>query len=165
MAEVLMEFPQLTMSMPDGREESIMKRTCLVRHTDRAASGCRHISAMHACDSTAVVHTRNRRFCVCIAAVHHVHAVCNCFQVLDVMSTPDVIPDQHLHALSVHGVACTPTPHPAPPFTNSHTCCVPPPPICLPPPCPPICLPPPLPPPPPHTHPGCQHLQHACGCS
>lgn len=25
-----MEFPQLTMSMPDGREESIMKRTCLV---------------------------------------------------------------------------------------------------------------------------------------
>jgi hypothetical protein len=34
MAEVLMEFPQLTMSLPDGREESIMKRTCLVRlHT------------------------------------------------------------------------------------------------------------------------------------
>lgn len=32
MAEVLMEFPQLTMSMPDGREESIMKRTCLVSH-------------------------------------------------------------------------------------------------------------------------------------
>jgi vacuolar-type H+-ATPase catalytic subunit A/Vma1 len=31
MAEVLMEFPQLTMSLPDGREESIMKRTCLVR--------------------------------------------------------------------------------------------------------------------------------------
>jgi hypothetical protein len=25
-----MEFPQLTMSLPDGREESIMKRTCLV---------------------------------------------------------------------------------------------------------------------------------------
>lgn len=37
MAEVLMEFPQLTMSMPDGREESIMKRTCLVgdcEHSD-----------------------------------------------------------------------------------------------------------------------------------
>lgn len=30
--QVLMEFPQLTMSLPDGREESIMKRTCLVRH-------------------------------------------------------------------------------------------------------------------------------------
>lgn len=30
MAEVLMEFPQLTMSLPDGREESIMQRTCLV---------------------------------------------------------------------------------------------------------------------------------------
>lgn len=25
-----MEFPQLTMSLPDGREESIMQRTCLV---------------------------------------------------------------------------------------------------------------------------------------
>lgn len=34
MAEVLMEFPQLTMSMPDGREESIMKRTCLVSRAD-----------------------------------------------------------------------------------------------------------------------------------
>ncbi len=31
MAEVLMDFPQLTMTMPDGREESIMKRTTLVR--------------------------------------------------------------------------------------------------------------------------------------
>ena len=32
MAEVLMDFPQLSMTMPDGREESIMKRTTLVRH-------------------------------------------------------------------------------------------------------------------------------------
>lgn len=31
MAEVLAEFPTLTMKLPDGREESIMKRTCLVR--------------------------------------------------------------------------------------------------------------------------------------
>ena len=31
MAEVLMDFPQLTMTLPDGREESIMKRTTLVR--------------------------------------------------------------------------------------------------------------------------------------
>ncbi len=30
MAEVLMDFPQLTMTLPDGREESIMKRTTLV---------------------------------------------------------------------------------------------------------------------------------------
>ena len=29
--EVLMDFPQLTMTLPDGREESIMKRTTLVR--------------------------------------------------------------------------------------------------------------------------------------
>ena len=31
MAEVLMDFPSLTMTLPDGREESIMKRTTLVR--------------------------------------------------------------------------------------------------------------------------------------
>ena len=31
MAEVLMDFPQLSMTLPDGREESIMKRTTLVR--------------------------------------------------------------------------------------------------------------------------------------
>lgn len=31
--QVLMEFPALTMTMPDGREESIMKRTCLVSST------------------------------------------------------------------------------------------------------------------------------------
>lgn len=30
MAEVLMDFPQLTMTTKDGREESIMKRTTLV---------------------------------------------------------------------------------------------------------------------------------------
>lgn len=30
MAEVLAEFPALTMTLPDGREESIMQRTCLV---------------------------------------------------------------------------------------------------------------------------------------
>jgi hypothetical protein len=30
MAEVLADFPQLTMTLPDGREESIMKRTTLV---------------------------------------------------------------------------------------------------------------------------------------
>lgn len=44
--QVLMEFPQLTMSLPDGREESIMKRTCLVRRgaappTRHAATSCR----------------------------------------------------------------------------------------------------------------------------
>jgi hypothetical protein len=39
MAEVLMEFPQLTMSLPDGREESIMKRTCLVRRRAAAPRG------------------------------------------------------------------------------------------------------------------------------
>lgn len=33
MAEVLAEFPALTMTLPDGGVESIMKRTCLVRVT------------------------------------------------------------------------------------------------------------------------------------
>ncbi|KAL6839171.1 hypothetical protein ACP4OV_031062 [Aristida adscensionis] len=33
MAEVLMDFPQLTMTLPDGREESVMKRTTLVAKT------------------------------------------------------------------------------------------------------------------------------------
>ena len=39
MAEVLMDFPQLTMTLPDGREESIMKRTTLVRGTNESARG------------------------------------------------------------------------------------------------------------------------------
>ncbi|MFS7929305.1 putative H(+)-transporting two-sector ATPase [Helianthus anomalus] len=30
---VLMDFPQLTMTLPDGREESIMKCTTLVTNT------------------------------------------------------------------------------------------------------------------------------------
>ena len=30
-----MDFPQLTMTLPDGREESIMKRTTLVRALQR----------------------------------------------------------------------------------------------------------------------------------
>ncbi|GAU46326.1 hypothetical protein TSUD_28430 [Trifolium subterraneum] len=33
MVEVLMDFPQLTMTLPDGREESVMKRTTLVANT------------------------------------------------------------------------------------------------------------------------------------
>jgi hypothetical protein len=31
--QVLMDFPQLTMTLPDGREESVMKRTTLVANT------------------------------------------------------------------------------------------------------------------------------------
>ena len=39
MAEVLMDFPQLTMTTKDGREESIMKRTTLVS-TPRIQFSC-----------------------------------------------------------------------------------------------------------------------------
>ena len=44
MAEVLMEFPQLTMALPDGREESIMKRTCLVANTSNMPVAAREAS-------------------------------------------------------------------------------------------------------------------------
>lgn len=47
MAEVLMEFPQLTMSLPDGREESIMKRTCLVRQKGYRTQEQQALIAMH----------------------------------------------------------------------------------------------------------------------
>ncbi|CAH2050549.1 unnamed protein product, partial [Thlaspi arvense] len=39
MAEVLMDFPQLTMTLPDGREESVMKAPHLWRHFKHAC-GC-----------------------------------------------------------------------------------------------------------------------------
>lgn len=43
MAEVLMDFPQLTMTLPDGREESIMKRTTLVSLPMYPVYTCQHI--------------------------------------------------------------------------------------------------------------------------
>ena len=54
-----MDFPQLTMTLPDGREESIMKRTTLVRSLT-AAPSCRHhfslISCRHASPITLELH-------------------------------------------------------------------------------------------------------------
>jgi len=44
MAEVLYEFPALTMTMPDGREESIMKRTTLVANTSNMPVAAREAS-------------------------------------------------------------------------------------------------------------------------
>ncbi|GIL61501.1 hypothetical protein Vafri_15933 [Volvox africanus] len=44
MAEVLAEFPALTMTLPDGREESIMKRTCLVANTSNMPVAAREAS-------------------------------------------------------------------------------------------------------------------------
>ena len=42
-----MDFPQLTMTLPDGREESIMKRTTLVRfplgHLRGLGWGCHRV--------------------------------------------------------------------------------------------------------------------------
>merc|ERR1719506_1756516 len=44
MAEVLMDFPQLTMTMPDGSEENIMKRTTLVANTSNMPVAAREAS-------------------------------------------------------------------------------------------------------------------------
>lgn len=44
MAEVLAEFPALTMNLPDGREESIMKRTALVANTSNMPVAAREAS-------------------------------------------------------------------------------------------------------------------------
>ncbi|KAF9602526.1 hypothetical protein IFM89_029825 [Coptis chinensis] len=44
MAEVLMDFPQLTMTLPYGREESVMKRTTLVANTSNMPVTAREAS-------------------------------------------------------------------------------------------------------------------------
>jgi V-type H+-transporting ATPase subunit A len=44
MAEVLMDFPQLTMTLKDGREESVMKRTTLVANTSNMPVDAREAS-------------------------------------------------------------------------------------------------------------------------
>ncbi|XP_042435976.1 V-type proton ATPase catalytic subunit A-like isoform X2 [Zingiber officinale] len=44
MAEVLMDFPQLNMTLPDGREESLMKRMTLVANTSNMAVAARGAS-------------------------------------------------------------------------------------------------------------------------
>lgn len=44
MAEVLADFPELTMTMDDGREESIMKRTALVANTSNMPVAAREAS-------------------------------------------------------------------------------------------------------------------------
>ncbi|KAL6784435.1 ATPVA1 [Auxenochlorella protothecoides x Auxenochlorella symbiontica] len=44
MAEVLMDFPALTMTLPDGREESIMQRTTLVANTSNMPVAAREAS-------------------------------------------------------------------------------------------------------------------------
>uniref|UniRef100_A0A7S2Z696 H(+)-transporting two-sector ATPase n=1 Tax=Chloropicon laureae TaxID=464258 RepID=A0A7S2Z696_9CHLO len=44
MAEVLMDFPKLTMTLPDGREEGIMQRTTLVANTSNMPVAAREAS-------------------------------------------------------------------------------------------------------------------------
>ncbi|URE30053.1 RabGAP TBC domain-containing protein [Musa troglodytarum] len=44
LSKVLMDFPQLTMTLPDGREESVMKRTTLVANTSNMPVAAREAS-------------------------------------------------------------------------------------------------------------------------
>ena len=44
MVQVLMDFPQLTMTLLDGREESVMKRTILVANTSNMPVAAREAS-------------------------------------------------------------------------------------------------------------------------
>merc|ERR1712165_305210 len=44
MAEVLRDFPELTMATPEGKEVGIMKRTCLVANTSNMSVAAREAS-------------------------------------------------------------------------------------------------------------------------
>jgi V-type H+-transporting ATPase subunit A len=44
MAEVLMEFPDLMMTLPDGTEAAIMNRTCVVANTSNMPVAAREAS-------------------------------------------------------------------------------------------------------------------------
>lgn len=53
-----MDFPKLTMTLPDGREESVMKRTTLVANTSNMPVAAREASIYTGthCDLFLVVH-------------------------------------------------------------------------------------------------------------
>ena len=46
MAEVLMDFPELSITI-DGRKEPIMKRTCLIANTSNMPVAAREASILH----------------------------------------------------------------------------------------------------------------------
>ncbi|KAK9148739.1 hypothetical protein Scep_007496 [Stephania cephalantha] len=54
MAEVLMDFPQLTRTLPDGREESVMKRTTLVANTSNMPVAAREASIYTGTESSSI---------------------------------------------------------------------------------------------------------------
>lgn len=74
MAEVLMDFPQLTMTLPDGREESVMKRTTLVANTSNMPVAAREAS----------IYTGN----VLIAVIYHIVLI---YQVYFFVSVGNVV--------------------------------------------------------------------------
>ncbi|KAK9092990.1 hypothetical protein Syun_027901 [Stephania yunnanensis] len=52
--EVLMDFPQLTRTLPDGREESVMKRTTLVANTSNMPVAAREASIYTGTESSSI---------------------------------------------------------------------------------------------------------------
>ncbi|KAK9163613.1 hypothetical protein Syun_004515 [Stephania yunnanensis] len=57
--EVLMDFPQLTRTLPDGREESVMKRTTLVANTSNMLWAAREASIYTLVQKVLVYHMRS----------------------------------------------------------------------------------------------------------
>ncbi|KAK9125616.1 hypothetical protein Scep_014462 [Stephania cephalantha] len=51
---VLMDFPQLTRTLPDGREESVMKRTTLVANTSNMPVAAREASIYAGTESSSI---------------------------------------------------------------------------------------------------------------
>ncbi|KAK9111571.1 hypothetical protein Scep_019090 [Stephania cephalantha] len=51
---VLMDFPQLTRTLPDGREESVMKRTTLVANTSNMPVAAREASIYTGTESSSI---------------------------------------------------------------------------------------------------------------
>jgi vacuolar-type H+-ATPase catalytic subunit A/Vma1 len=65
MAEVLMDFPQLTMTLKDGREESVMKRTTLVANTSNMPVDAREASIYtYSLIRLCFIHLYRREFCL-----------------------------------------------------------------------------------------------------
>ncbi|KAK9128054.1 hypothetical protein Syun_016851 [Stephania yunnanensis] len=63
MAEVLMDFPQLTRTLPDGREESVMKRTTLVANTSNMHVAAREASIYTGTESSSISYEKRHYNC------------------------------------------------------------------------------------------------------
>jgi ATP synthase alpha/beta family, nucleotide-binding domain len=69
-----MDFPQLTMTLPDGREESVMKRTTLVANTSNMPVAAREAS-IYTGMANSPIHVSNAS-----ALLKKFHFLCNLFE-------------------------------------------------------------------------------------